>query len=557
MDVTIPGILAGGEGRAIQQAGRDISQAGQAIAGFIDKIQENYDYNDASDLKNEAELKKQAYHMDFWNKEDGSDAQAMTRYVQGIQDIDREYNEKAYEKNNRVGNFVERYNKVRTAELSQEAQRIFYKQFLEKSIAVDRQETDLLAKSAINTGEINLALNDNTARLLSRQSIYGKNVNSIILSNNAYLVESFIKGRMANPVTALEFVNRVKSDPSYKQELYKHLPADKVDDMEKLLASAGSDSIRQAAYNALYVKHNGNFVAMNEDLSKPETQKEYGLGLEDSFYIKRQISDAQGDKDKADLEHWDKTATEVFLNLKNITPGQIDRLVQQGDLSYQLGEHFKQEKKQQWEGATDPQAYYNLYSQIKGSYGEPDALKQVRQKIFSSSDLSLADKKSLLTMTETTEDKFESEVTKRGLDYIKSTVMPSQTMISAAKPTESANFLEAMKTYDDAIKTAKKNGEKINAETVNRIAKEISQIYSMTIYDQIDAVKEQMQKDKEKRSGIKYPNFKIKNKEDKEKIERASKAGKIVMKTQSNPAYPNKKRIYYTDGTFDEITVID
>jgi len=172
--------------------------------------------------------------MDFWNKEDGSDAQAMTRYVQGIQDIDREYNEKAYEKNNRVGNFVERYNKVRTAELSQEAQRIFYKQFLEKALQWTGRKPICWRNPQSIQGKSNLALNDNTARLLSRQSIYGKNVNSIILSNNAYLVESFIKGRMANPVTALEFVNRVKSDPSYKQELYKHLPADKVDDMEKI-----------------------------------------------------------------------------------------------------------------------------------------------------------------------------------------------------------------------------------------------------------------------------------------------------------------------------------
>jgi len=57
MDVTIPGILAGGEGRAIQQAGAIYRRPVKPLPGFVDKIQENYDYNDASDLKNEAELK--------------------------------------------------------------------------------------------------------------------------------------------------------------------------------------------------------------------------------------------------------------------------------------------------------------------------------------------------------------------------------------------------------------------------------------------------------------------------------------------------------------------
>jgi hypothetical protein len=246
----------------------------------------------------------------------------------------------------------------------------------------------------------------------------------------------------------------------------------------------------------LWEKYGGDFNAMNEALSNPKTQKEYGLGMEDSFYIKGQISAAQADKEKADSVRYDKTAKEVFLNLRKMTPGKIDMLVKGGELDYKLGEHFKTELKQVGEGVSNHMTYFNLYSQVKSAAGNPDAIIKVRSNIFASGGLSFSDKKSLLSLTEGSEDKYEAGVTKQGADFIKNVVMPSQTLISAAKPKEAENYLDAMRTYNDAISKARDKNGKLDAESVNKIAKEVASSYTMSVYDQMEAAKEAMTKDK-------------------------------------------------------------
>ena len=50
--------------------------------------------------------------------------------------------------------------------------------------------------------------------------------------------------------------------------------------------------------------------------------------------------------------------------------------------------------------------------------------------------------------------------------------------------------------------------------------------------------------------------FKIKSPEDQAKIDKATQSGKTIVKTQSNPKFPNVKRIVYNDGTYDEVNVI-
>jgi hypothetical protein len=273
---------------------------------------------------------------------------------------------------------------------------------------------------------------------------------------------------------------------------------------QKQAQSLGKDERITDAYASLYAKYNGNFTAMDEELSKPGSQKSLGLNLEESFYVKAKISAAQLDKEKADNVRWNKNATEVFLNINKTSLGKIEQMVQRGDLSYQLGEHFKQQKKEALTGGpSDPWTWYRTYIKIKDSAGDPDALVKIRNEIFVTGGLSFSDKKDFVRLAEGQEDKYEAGVTKKGMDYIKSVVMPSQTMITAAKPAEAQKFLEAGMAYEKAVSDARKKGEKITPEFIEKTSKSIAQTYNMTIYDQMDAVTAAQRTAKAKRTGIK------------------------------------------------------
>lgn len=240
MDLVIPKILTGsqtGTGQQIKTAGREIARTGVAISAVIDNIQKNIDYNNAVGIKNESELEKQKYSEAFWMKEDGSRPDSVQKFQEGLTEIDRRYSERAYKFGDRVGGFVDKYNQVRTAELTQSGQKVYYKKMFDKSQQMDLAETDLMTKSAINSGEINFAMQERDKALESRRSIYGDNVDGMKVAHRALMAENFIKGRLANPATASAMIQAM-NDPTYKANLFQYIPAGKVDEIEKLITTA-------------------------------------------------------------------------------------------------------------------------------------------------------------------------------------------------------------------------------------------------------------------------------------------------------------------------------
>ena len=237
----------------------------------------------------------------------------------------------------------------------------------------------------------------------------------------------------------------------------------------------------------------------NGDIAEASVYTEHYKKVLDTYGLRDTLTGMVDRKQKElQAKNYDEGAKEIFLNLGNMKPILIDNAVKTNRISWQMGEHFKTQLKSAQDGPSDPMTYFRLYKEIHASAGDSDAMLKTRQNIFSTGGLSFSDKKSMLTMTEGELDKDESKVRELGANYIKNLVMPSQTMITAAKPKEAENYIDAMKNFDQAILTAKKNGEKINSETVNRIAKEVAATHSMTIYDQMDAAKNKMKTDKEK-----------------------------------------------------------
>ena len=248
MDLRIPGNLNGNAGDSV---GGEMAATGATVGRIgevFDTIQANFDYNDASALKYQSDLEKQDYHVKFWQGEDGSDPESMKRYNEGLGKIDQNYIDRAYKVNNRVGGYVQKDAAAVSANLTQEAHKVYYNKFLNKSIETDKNETDRATKRAIMTGEFGLELQNNMVRLESRRPIYGDNVDGVITDANAYMAENFIRGRLANQTTAAEFLKRVQDNPEYKQNLYQHLPATKIDEMEKLMKEGKDKSLGAYAF---------------------------------------------------------------------------------------------------------------------------------------------------------------------------------------------------------------------------------------------------------------------------------------------------------------------
>ena len=118
MEINIPRNLAGveaqgGPGGAMMQVGESISRAGNAVGGFLDNIQKNYDYNAFTEIEKEFEPKLQEHFLTTTAKDDGSNPKAFEEYQKGREKILDEAHNKASKINQRVGDFTKKHFAVR------------------------------------------------------------------------------------------------------------------------------------------------------------------------------------------------------------------------------------------------------------------------------------------------------------------------------------------------------------------------------------------------------------------------------------------------------------
>ena len=76
--------------------------------------------------------------------------------------------------------------------------------------------------------------------------------------------------------------------------------------------------------------------------------------------------------------------------------------------------------------------------------------------------------------------------------------MPSQTMITAAKPEEALNFLKASEAMEAEVLNARKAGKPLNSQQVIEKAQEISQAYRMSTREQIEAAQKRIREEAKK-----------------------------------------------------------
>jgi hypothetical protein len=220
--------------------------------------------------------------------------------------------------------------------------------------------------------------------------------------------------------------------------------------------------------------------------------------MEQTDYLRGFISRAEADKKQQQAVAYDQTARDMFLNFKTLTPTKIDQAVRSGALDYKTAEHFKNELKQTVETKTDPVTYDRVLRDIYSGAKPPE---QIRVEILRSGSLSRADKEKFLNKTEAQIEKLDAKNLTRAMSYLKETVMPSQTMITAAKPAEALNYLKAAEAMESEVLNARKNGKPLSSQEVIEKAREISQTFKMSVKEQMDAARRRLVEDTKELKG--------------------------------------------------------
>lgn len=290
-----------------------------------------------------------------------------------------------------------------------------------------------------------------------------------------------------------------EKNPSMAQAAFEAAKTTLTSDDQRKLAPVIDAAIKEqratTGYAILYKEHNGNFDAMAKDLENPETLERLGITVENSGYLKGFIERSKNEEEARKKELYDKTAKDVFLNFKTMTPGKINNLVREGKLSYQLGEHFKAELKQGQDFVTNPATYGDILGEIYSGIENP---QEIRNRIYRSGELSRGDKEQLLLKTESKLDSEDARNLKIGEDYLKQVIMPSQTMITAAKPDEARNYMIAVNALDKFVTDARKSGKPANSKAVTEKARELGEMYRMTTQEQINAMNQRIAADAKK-----------------------------------------------------------
>jgi hypothetical protein len=500
MDINIPSILAGGAGRAMQEAGQggldSANKRAQVIGGIVSNnikaANDQQNLIEASRIENDMLVTKEQSADNKIQTDDGTNPLFLDQVREEDERLGQDFIKQG--SNEEVKKYLTKIHLNSQKGILLKAQGAQEQHLWNTSIETAKIKTDNIIRATAPNGDFDGGIAGVNQYMQSQSGFFGDKTDSLTSAMESRYSVNFLKAGLNDPVTAPVLARRLEN-PGERQKIFSKIPVDQIDDIEKLLKSAAKDGIRQDAYTKLYAEFQGDAGAASVALNDPTTQKKLGLNLEDTFFVKNRLQESAQDKLKLDEARWDKNAMDLFVNLKSTTPGKIDAAVVNNDISWKIGEHFKRMQKEDKEAPSDPYTWSKLYSQVKDATGDPDALQKVRTAIIVSGGVSVNDKKHLLQVTENNQDQFETLLIKKGADHIKQMVMPSETMISSAKPEEARQYIKSVMDYETAINNYRKGGKLIDADFITRTAGTIAEANRLSIADQLKAAQDQMKKD--------------------------------------------------------------
>lgn len=237
IDITVPGILAGGFGQSQQQLGSDVRAAATQVGGLANRIAQQADYVKATRAETDMLAEKQKNVDDFIRTSDGTDMDAYKKFIKLDEEIGQKYvrDEGGYG----LGPAGRRFIELKHVESQQrhgvQVQKKLDELLFNASQATTTARVDNEIRAAVSTGEFQLGL-QKVGELIDSQRGYFGNLNTDALkkAEMARYTETWMKTSLADPNTSKMMVKRL-DDPVQKKQFYAYINAAKIDEMEKLI----------------------------------------------------------------------------------------------------------------------------------------------------------------------------------------------------------------------------------------------------------------------------------------------------------------------------------
>lgn len=251
MKIHIPEIFGGrgGSAQALQyQLVPEIQRLGKAIAGTVQSAQQQYAYNNLAEYEDGPDGLKRAeanYHDTYWQKQNGSDPDAVARYEVGINKMQQDYVAKVRkESGDMVADIMSKRAELRARKYIEEADRTQAKLFFNRTVEANKLRASQAAKDLApmfwNNRVIDQAFLAIDQEVETQRGVLGDYADEVKRIKGEIIVEHGLKAALADPNMAPAVLRKLKEDPEYKAKLYERIPVDKVNDIEHAMKAAES-----------------------------------------------------------------------------------------------------------------------------------------------------------------------------------------------------------------------------------------------------------------------------------------------------------------------------
>lgn len=267
MNITIPAILGGqgGVGQAHQDISRAILKNGAAVGKTIQAMQDQYTYNNLAYYEDSPEgLKREEekYYQDYWSKQNGSDPNAIENYELGLRDLQQSYADRAREEaGDQVADLMEKRAAVRSQRHIQSADQSNGKLVFDYSVKSNNLRAGQAAKDLGSAGAfasfdvIKTALEASDMEAESQRGVFGDHTDTVKRTRREAIVENGLRYSYADDKVAMPVIKAIEENPEYKNYLYQNIPAEKLDEIEKIRVARkdkmiGADAFQQTLTEA-------------------------------------------------------------------------------------------------------------------------------------------------------------------------------------------------------------------------------------------------------------------------------------------------------------------
>ena len=291
MDIVIPEILAGGVGRSIQAQAGSIAKIGATVSKIQGEVENNYkkyegqrDLIEASRIENDMVLSKMKAINVLSRDDDGTDEKFIDRVREQDERIGQEYISKGT--NEPVKNYLTKVhlhtqnNNLVTAQDGRE------KRLWNTSVENLKIQTDNVIRRSAQFADFDGGISAIDEYINTSGVYFGAETAPLAGRMKARFAENLVRINLQDPATAPVMLRKL-SDKDEKQKIMAYIPADKLDDMEKLITSAKEKAAGANAFLTTLAEaeqmpevQSGKMGKMDAALQiwmRPETIKKYNL----------------------------------------------------------------------------------------------------------------------------------------------------------------------------------------------------------------------------------------------------------------------------------------